>query len=55
MGFEGALPFNSLGVGTVKSHQRGSEFQVGKLNFSTQESSWLECSCALLDFFLFDF
>lgn len=35
----------------MKSHQRGSESQVGKLNFSIQRFSWPEWNLALLDFF----
>lgn len=42
---------NILGLGTVKSHLRGSEFQVGKLNFSAQGFSWLEWNFVLLDCF----
>ena len=48
---KGSCLFNNLGVGTVKSHQRGSEFQVGEPNLSTQEFSWLEWNFALLNFF----
>lgn len=40
----GPVCFGILGVGTVKSHQRGGEFQVGKLNFSIQLAR-MEFSC----------
>ena len=36
---------------TVKSCQRSTEFQVGKLNFITQELGYPEWNLAMLDFF----